>query len=171
MFFETGWFNPLLKGAGGKKNAPPLTCSLTNHCLLLYFNEYLDSFNLINMPAHRSFSEGGNGRFYDPVIGRFLSPDNIVQSPEFTQSYNRYSYAFNNPLRFTDPSGNEGLGEDMILHWLNQGYPIDDVVFMIMDGADPASAMEDYIRMVGGFIGKNVKNQHIAITDYYFVNL
>lgn len=46
-----------------------------------------------------------NGRIYDPVLGRFLSPDPIVQAPSFSQNWNRYSYVFNNPLRFTDPSG------------------------------------------------------------------
>lgn len=45
------------------------------------------------------------GRLYDPVIARFFSPDNFVQAPEFTQSYNRYSYCLNNPLQYTDPSG------------------------------------------------------------------
>ena len=42
-----------------------------------------------------------NGRLYDPVIARFFSPDNFVQAPEFTQSYNRYSYCLNNPLQYT----------------------------------------------------------------------
>ena len=46
-----------------------------------------------------------NNRIYDPVIGRILSPDPFVQSPTNTQSYNRYSYCLNNPLRYTDPSG------------------------------------------------------------------
>jgi RHS repeat-associated protein len=55
----------------------------------------LDAFGLINM----------NGRMYDPVIGRILSPDIFVQSPTNTQSYNRYTYCFNNPLKYTDPSG------------------------------------------------------------------
>lgn len=48
------------------------------------------------------------GRMYDPNIGRFLTPDPIVQAPLFSQSWNRYSYVFNNPLSFTDPSGFEG---------------------------------------------------------------
>lgn len=46
-----------------------------------------------------------NGRMYDPVVGRFLSPDNYVQDPRNSQSYNRYSYCLNNPLKYTDPSG------------------------------------------------------------------
>ena len=57
-------------------------------------HEHLDEFGLINM----------NGRLYDPIIGRFLSPDNFVQG-DFTQSFNRYSYCFNNPLVYTDPDG------------------------------------------------------------------
>ncbi|MEZ4772740.1 MAG: RHS repeat-associated core domain-containing protein [Bacteroidia bacterium] len=46
-----------------------------------------------------------NGRLYDPVLGRMLSPDNYIQAAFGSQGYNRYSYAVNNPLRFTDPSG------------------------------------------------------------------
>jgi RHS repeat-associated protein len=68
-------------------------------------HEYLSDFNLYNM----------NGRLYDPVIGRFLSPDIYVQRPDFTQSYNRYSYCFNNPLSYVDPSGYEG---DDFWDWL-----------------------------------------------------
>ena len=46
-----------------------------------------------------------NGRLYDPYLARFLSPDNYVQMPDFSQSFNRYSYCLNNPLKYTDPSG------------------------------------------------------------------
>ncbi len=58
-------------------------------------HEHVPQFALINM----------NGRLYDPVLGRMLSPDNYVQSPFSTQSYNRYSYVFNNPLSYVDPDG------------------------------------------------------------------
>jgi len=46
-----------------------------------------------------------NGRVYDPELGRFLSPDPNVQFVADLQSYNRYTYAANNPLRYTDPTG------------------------------------------------------------------
>lgn len=42
---------------------------------------------------------------YDPTTGRFLSPDNYVQFPDYTQAFNRYSYCLNNPLIYTDPDG------------------------------------------------------------------
>jgi len=58
-------------------------------------HEHLKWFKLINM----------NGRVYDPLTGQFLSPDNYVQMPGFTQSYNRFTYCLNNPLKYTDPSG------------------------------------------------------------------
>lgn len=44
-------------------------------------------------------------RYYDPSLGRFISPDSIVQQRNDPQSYNRYAYARNNPLRYTDESG------------------------------------------------------------------
>lgn len=69
------------------------------------------------------------GRLYDPVIARFFSPDNFVQAPEFTQSYNRYSYCLNNPLQYTDPSGEELFApwyRDFVgfVHWIGS---VDDM--------------------------------------------
>ena len=58
-------------------------------------HEHLQHFGLINM----------NARLYDPVLGRFLSPDPYVQAPDNSQNFNRYSYCLNNPLKYTDPSG------------------------------------------------------------------
>lgn len=43
-------------------------------------------------------------RYYDPVIGRFLSPDPL-QDPQAPQSLNGYTYGNNNPATFSDPSG------------------------------------------------------------------
>jgi hypothetical protein len=46
-----------------------------------------------------------NGRVYDPTTGQFLSPDNYVQLPDYSLGFNRYAYALNNPLVYTDPDG------------------------------------------------------------------
>lgn len=58
-------------------------------------HEHLQSVGIINM----------NGRLYDPNLHRFLQPDNFIQDPENTQNYNKYAYVLNNPLKYTDPSG------------------------------------------------------------------
>jgi RHS repeat-associated protein len=58
-------------------------------------HEMLDDLGLVHM----------NGRIYDPLLGRFLSADTVVQFPGSLQSYNRYSYVENNPLTRIDPTG------------------------------------------------------------------
>ena len=58
-------------------------------------HEHLVDFDLINM----------NGRVYDPFTSSFLSVDNYVQDPSYTQNFNRYAYCMNNPLKYTDPDG------------------------------------------------------------------
>lgn len=62
-------------------------------------HENLPQFALINM----------NGRCYDPIVGMMLSPDNYVQDITSTSGYNRYSYVLNNPLKYSDPSGNNAV--------------------------------------------------------------
>ncbi len=49
--------------------------------------------------------------YQDPVVGIFLSPDNFVQAPDYTQNFNRYGYAYNNPLMYTDPPDARRLDE------------------------------------------------------------
>ena len=56
-----------------------------------------------------------NGRVYDPVLGRFLSADIVVQMPGAIVSYNRYAYVMNNPLGLTDPSGYFFVIDDIII--------------------------------------------------------
>ena len=58
-------------------------------------HEHLPWFGLVNM----------NARLYDAALGRFLSPDPYVQMPDFSQNFNRYSYALNNPLVYIDEDG------------------------------------------------------------------
>ena len=81
-------------------------------------HEHLPEFGLINM----------NARLYDPAVGRFLSPDPYVQSPDFSQNLNRYSYALNNPLIYSDPSGEKWW------HWLLGGLALFDPLSAITTG-------------------------------------
>ncbi|MBK8972757.1 MAG: RHS domain-containing protein [Hahellaceae bacterium] len=46
-----------------------------------------------------------NARYYDPVVGRFAAMDPVGPLSGGTQHFNRYSYATNNPYRYTDPTG------------------------------------------------------------------
>ncbi|MFC3755342.1 RHS repeat-associated core domain-containing protein [Chryseobacterium tructae] len=70
-------------------------------------HEHLWKTGLINM----------NARLYDPVLRKFLSPDNLVQDPFNTQSYDRFGYVYNNPLLYVDVDGNEfiSLGVAVII--------------------------------------------------------
>jgi len=74
-------------------------------------HEHLQSVALINM----------NGRLYDPKLHRFLQPDNNIQDPFNTQNYNRYSYVYNNPLKYTDPTGETAGGEPDNNNWYDSG--------------------------------------------------
>jgi len=77
---------------GGQTPSQVTTRGFTGH-------EHDDEVGLINM----------NARLYDPVIGRFPTPDTFVQFPSDSQGLNRYSYVNNNPLYYTDPSGHFAL--------------------------------------------------------------
>ncbi len=48
-------------------------------------------------------------RYYDAALGRFISGDTIVPSASVPQTLNRYAYANNNPILYTDPSGHFGV--------------------------------------------------------------
>ena len=53
-----------------------------------------------------------NARYYDPAIGRFITPDSIVPNPLDGQDYNRYTYVRNNPIKYSDPSGHCSVAPD-----------------------------------------------------------
>lgn len=83
---------------GTRPQGPMFDRGFTGH-------EHLFEFGLINM----------NGRMYDPVMSTFLSVDNYVQAPDYSQAFNRYAYCFNNPLKYTDPSGEIAVVDDIII--------------------------------------------------------
>ncbi|MBE6312699.1 MAG: RHS repeat-associated core domain-containing protein, partial [Bacteroidales bacterium] len=73
--------------------------TLTHHIINRGYtlHEHLDEFGLINM----------NGRVYDPKLACFLSPDPVISDAGNWLDYNRYSYAWGNPLKYCDPTGME----------------------------------------------------------------
>ncbi|MBZ5599475.1 MAG: RHS repeat-associated core domain-containing protein [Acidobacteriia bacterium] len=46
-------------------------------------------------------------RYHGSSLGRFVTPDPLLSSgrPWAPQTWNRYAYSQNNPLRYVDPSG------------------------------------------------------------------
>jgi len=56
--------------------------------------------------AESNLDEFGK-RYFGSNLGRFQTPDPLLTSgrPENPQTWNRYAYVLNNPLKFTDPTG------------------------------------------------------------------
>lgn len=94
-------------------------------------HEHLPWFSLINM----------NGRLYDPLIGQFLSPDNNIQNPSTSQSFNRFAYCLNNPLIYTDPSGDNWIFVG--LAWLVGNFGISMLDNMINNDMDFNDALNN----------------------------
>ena len=92
----TSYFDPFgarvdVHGASVASSAWPGRRGFTGH-------DHDDELALVHM----------KGRAYDPALRRFLTPDPYVPEPLLGQSYNRYAYVLNNPLRYVDPTGFAG---------------------------------------------------------------
>jgi RHS repeat-associated protein len=68
-------------------------------------------------------------RFYSPYINRFLSADTLIPNTINPQTWNRYSYAANNPILYNDPDGHCGplcviglVGMFFIFNGTNDSY-------------------------------------------------
>jgi len=76
--------------AYGKKRAGGTLPTTIN-----YTGQRLDGSGLVYM----------NARYYDPLVGMFISPDTIVPDAGVLIDYNRFAYARGNSLKYNDPSG------------------------------------------------------------------
>lgn len=109
-------------------------------------HEFVDGTGVIHM----------NGRIYDSELGRFLQADPVIQAPYNTQSWNAYTYVFNNPFAYTDPTGMIsfrqilGIAIAVIGTWVTGG--MDGGFFAKLGTAMAFGAASGYV-MTGTFRG------------------
>ncbi|XVO23238.1 MAG: RHS repeat-associated core domain-containing protein [Betaproteobacteria bacterium] len=142
-------------------------------------HEHIDDIGLIHM----------NGRLYDPITGRMMSADPIIQAPYLLQNYNRYSYVMNNPLSLTDPSGFSwwtrhrrtigAIAAIIIFQQLGAHYAAQAGTEAAAAGANAASAAaqtQAFFNSIGGFAaggigGGNVESAVIGAITGGFTTL
>ncbi|NTX11735.1 hypothetical protein HUA76_13120 [Myxococcus sp. CA056] len=127
-------------GAQGRADDPTLAPATTASGVSLGFSshEWDDEAGLVNM----------KGRLYDPRVGRFLTPDPVVQAPFSSQALNRYSYVLNNPLRYVDPTGFSG--EDALSSVMWTAPVADGEVTAICGSPNPADCISPTVGAVNG---------------------
>ncbi len=115
-------------------------------------HEFLSDFNLYNM----------NGRLYDPVVGRFLSPDPYIADPSFTQSYNRYSYVLNNPLKYNDPTG-----ELPFIAWLGIAWAGNYLMGVADNHINKGMSVKDAFRNTNFVAGVNFSPSDMSRSSHF----
>ncbi|MCD4742313.1 MAG: RHS repeat-associated core domain-containing protein [Desulfobacteraceae bacterium] len=90
-----------------------------------------------------------DARLYDPVLGQFIMADTIVPNPFNPQSFNRYTYCLNNPIKYTDHRGH--LYENNITnHYFGQGFM---AMFNTITNPTLTPEMEQTAKVVGVVAG------------------
>ena len=92
-----------------------------------------------------------NARFYSPTLGRFIQPDNIIPNPANSQSWNRYSYSYNNPLNYIDPSGHVATGATDDEICLPGSYCDPVGVVLTQAGQNAKEVFEQYRKQTNGW--------------------
>jgi RHS repeat-associated protein len=89
----------------------------TNAAGAMLWQEHFDPFGAklngvaekIGFTGHAQDGESGyvymQARFYDPLVGRFLTTDPVHFKDENPFTFNRYAYGNNNPYKYVDPDG------------------------------------------------------------------
>ena len=91
-------------------------------------------------------------RYYNPRLGRFMSPDRRIGNIGNPQSLNRYTYAFNNPLNLADDSGLSPRDRHLYITYLLAmlaGWP-DGTSWWL---ATQTGAQDDFMHATTGLFG------------------
>jgi len=108
-----------------------------------------------------------NARWYDPALARFAQADTLVPDPGNPQALNRYAYVYNNPARYTDPSGHD-VGIDPIKYPQSKAnrssYPSDPLTTRQRASASRAAA---YFRLPFELVAGTVAMEIMDDTDWY----
>ncbi len=100
-------------------------------------------------------------RYYDPSTGRFLSRDSFPGYVSLPQSQNPYAYGLNNPILYTDPSGNTvPLPAEA---WLEK--VVGDAVRQILRELSCAP-WEDWILYLGGAAWQYTDDMTLGLVSY-----
>ncbi len=97
-----------------------------------------------------------NARYYSSGLGRFVSADTIVPEPGSSQAFNRYMYGYNNPLKYTDPSG----------HWVESAIDIAFIGYDLWDISQNGLNWENGLSLaadVGGLLLPVVTGGGLAV--------
>jgi len=148
--FDTYWYEKNLQGdivavynqAGTKLIA--YNYDAWGNASITYSNGGASTTATYNPFRYRGYyfdSESGfyylNSRYYDPAIGRFISPDSYINANGDLLGFNMYAYCGNNPVMVYDPTGEFGIiissliamgigavfsaGFEIIKQWNNDG--------------------------------------------------
>jgi len=103
-----------------------------------------------------------NARHYDPVVGRFVSADVVIDGEFDTQGWNRFSYVKGNPVWYKDPSGHITIAIE-----LNRDDPYGAKAIQLFEGKSIFKFYDKWVTR-----GVNKKGQEVAIkSDFYDYNV
>lgn len=97
-------------------------------------------------------------RYYDPMIGRFLSTDPVVSDVNAGANFNRYKYAANNPYTFKDPDGRQECRSCEVSYGASVGYMLrnDPDRMRVWAGGEAAAMTTGSGAMEGAALGQAV---------------
>ncbi len=103
-------------------------------------------------------------RYYDPVVGRFLSVDPVGPSPGNLFHFNRYDYADNNPIGNIDPDGRSVLTK-LIKLAINGGNVAQTVAGVVSDAKTVMNPNASPLERAGAAISIASEAAPVSVAD------